>query len=1119
MGQSSVSVWEEKVVIPTYEVGKPDKNPMFLEKRVYQGSSGKVYPLPVIDKIYDEKVDKEYQAVYLENEYVKIMLLPELGGRVQRAYDKTNDYDFVYYNHVIKPALVGLCGPWISGGIEFNWPQHHRPTTFSPAQYTLEQNEDGSATVWVGEIEPMFRTKGMTGFTLYPGKAYLEIKVKLYNRTDLPQTFLWWANPAVAVNDHTQSIFPPDVHAVMDHGKRAVSNFPIATGTYYKCDYSRGVDISRYKNIPVPTSYMAYHSDYDFVGGYDYGKEAGILHIADHHVSPGKKQWTWGCGEFGQAWDRNLTDEDGPYIELMTGCYTDNQPDFSWLEPYEEKNYTQYFMPYKKVGRVTNATLCGAVRLDVTGDVMEDGQDVSVMAADDFRDGKGSLGEKQGSLTVYMTGRYPNARVEVTCLGECCYEKTVDLAPDQVLEDTFALTENGAEEDYVIRVFDEQGTLLVSGQKEKEKLEKIPEAAKPAPMPEEIDSLEDFFLYGKHLEQYRHATYEPADYYLAGLKKDPTDIRLNNAYGSLLLRRGKFAESEGYFRKAMEKITRSNPNPYDGEPHYNLGLSLKYQGKQEEAYDAFYKAVWNGAWQDAGFYQLACLDVRKGQWKTALEHVEASLIRNWHHMKARGLKAAILRHLGRTEEAKRWLEESLAIDRLDFVSHLEFWFLMNDESERDAFMALTKKDAHTLLELALDYEAAGLFAEAKGLLSMIQVKNPLIWYHMGHIQCQEGNMEAAEASFGTAEKTDSSYCFPYRLEDILALEKATELRPMDAKAWYYLGILWYDKKQYGDAISCLEQSAALDDTFPTVFRNLSIAYYNKEQNPQKARTALEKAYHLDESDARVLMELDQLYKKMNVSVEERLAMLQAHMEQVKFRDDLYLEYVTLQNLSGRHETALQLIADRKFHPWEGGEGKVPAQYLLALTELAKKELKKGAYESALTYLQQATGSYPHNLGEGKLAGAQENNIYYYMGCAYEGLGQREQAKECWTRASEGLSEPAGMMYYNDQPPEMIYYQGMALLKLERRDEAMSRFNCLIDYGSRHMFDDFKIDYFAVSLPDLLIFDEDLNEKNKIHCSFMLGLGYLGKGETKKAEEMFEEILKKNPVHNCQFVVR
>ena len=270
MENRSVSVWEEEVVIPTYPVGKPNKNPMFLEKRVYQGSSGKVYPHPVIDKIYDEKIDQTYHAVYLENEYLKIMILPELGGRIQRATDKTNQYDFVYYNHVIKPALVGLAGPWISGGIEFNWPQHHRPSTYDPVNFFTQENEDGSCTVYVSEIENMFRTKGMAAFTLYPDRAYLEIRAQLYNRTSTQQTFLWWANPAVPVNDNTQSVFPPDVHAVMDHGKRAVSRFPIATGTYYKMDYSSGVDISRYKNIPVPTSYMAYHSDYDFVGGYDY---------------------------------------------------------------------------------------------------------------------------------------------------------------------------------------------------------------------------------------------------------------------------------------------------------------------------------------------------------------------------------------------------------------------------------------------------------------------------------------------------------------------------------------------------------------------------------------------------------------------------------------------------------------------------------------------------------------------------------------------------------------------------------------------------------------------------------------------------------------------------------
>ena len=287
-----VKAWVERVTIPTYGVGKPEKNPFFLEKRVYQGSSGAVYPHPVIERILDEKKDIEYTAVFLENNYLKIIILPEIGGRVQRAYDKIRERDFVYYNQVIKPALVGLTGPWISGGIEFNWPQHHRPSTYDPVDFTIEANTDGSMTVWVNEVEIMFRTKGMAGFTLYPDKAYMEIKGTIYNRTPFPQTFLWWANPAVKVNDNSQSVFPPDVHTVFDHGKRDVSDFPIATGTYYKVNYAPGTDISRYKNIPVPTSYMAIKSKYDFIGCYEHDTEAGMLHLANHHISPRKKQWT-----------------------------------------------------------------------------------------------------------------------------------------------------------------------------------------------------------------------------------------------------------------------------------------------------------------------------------------------------------------------------------------------------------------------------------------------------------------------------------------------------------------------------------------------------------------------------------------------------------------------------------------------------------------------------------------------------------------------------------------------------------------------------------------------------------------------------------------------------------
>ena len=583
-----VEVRWEKVKIPTYEIGAYDKNPMFLEKRVYQGSSGRVYPHPVCEKVSDTKQDKEYQAFFLENEYLFVMILPELGGRIQRLLDKTNGYDAVYYNEVIKPALVGLAGPWISGGIEFNWPQHHRPSTYDPVDAKVTENKDGSVTVWVGETEKMFHTKALTGFTLYPDKAYLEIKGQIYNPTDRPQTFLWWANPAVAVNENTRSIFPPDVTAVYDHGKRDVSKFPIADGVYYKVDYAPGTDISRYKNIPVPTSYMAYHSDYDFIGNYDDGKRAGLLHIADHHVSPGKKQWTWGNGDFGKAWDRNLTDENGPYIELMTGMFTDNQPDFTFLKPYEEKSFTQYFMPYKDAGAVKNASLEIFLNMEYQEDKVY--------------------------LSAYAPQKQEELELELLYDGQVIFSEMTQLSPVQTYQITIPAPL--LQEDKLCMRAKKKGKVLLSYTPEK-KEEECPEAAKPLPAPEKLKTTEQLFLAATHLEQYRHATYSPQDYYLEGLKRDNTDIRLNHGYGKYLYQKGLYAEAKPYVEQAIKSSTWKNPNPYDCEPYYTLGLVCEKLGEEEKSFDAFYKSAWDGAMQDKAFYKMACQTAKKGKYEQA----------------------------------------------------------------------------------------------------------------------------------------------------------------------------------------------------------------------------------------------------------------------------------------------------------------------------------------------------------------------------------------------------------------------------------------------------------------------------------------------------------------------
>ena len=1079
-----VKAWREIVTIPTYEVGKPEKNPIFLEKRVYQGSSGVVYPYPVIESISDEKVDKDYKAVYIENEYIKVMILPELGGRVQMAYDKIAKRHFVYYNHVIKPALVGLTGPWISGGIEFNWPQHHRPSTFMPADSTIEEGEDGAVTVWVSEMEKMFHQKGMAGFTLRPGCAYLEIHGVLYNRTDVPQTFLWWANPAVEVNDAYQSVFPPDINAVFDHGKRAVSSFPIATGTYYKMDYSAGVDISNYKNIYVPTSYMGVNSRFNFEGGYENDTKAGMLHVASHHLSPGKKQWTWGNGDFGRAWDRNLTDEATPeemqqwgisrkgfrpYIELMAGVYTENQPDFSWLMPYEEKQFTQYFMPYRELGVVKEASK------DLVMNISE-------------KDGK-------AEFKLFATNKQEVHIILVTDSGETLYDQRHTISPETVLTETVDIKGAKLSELNLRILKDLYGSerTVMHWHAESDEIRPIPDSAEAALLPEEVKTCEQLFLTGQHLEQYRHATWSPVDYYEEALRRDPNDVRCLNALGLWYIRKCRFELAEGYLRKAVRLITKRNPNPYDSEPIYNLALALKYQGQYDEAYELFWKSTWSKAWADAGYFEAAKISTMQGRLDDALDELERCLVYGAHNQKALALKAAVLRKMGRKECAAEVCKAALKTDLFNYGCRYELYLLTGNESQLDQLTEMLQGLAKNYDELALDYQAAGLDDEAKAIWHIAisqQATSPMTYYYLGR--------------YDEAEKAASDYCFPNRAEDVIALESAKRENPDGSMAPYYLGCLYYAARQYDLAIANWELSARLNPSFPTVWRNLALARFNKQDRQEEAVEYMEKAFHLDEDDERVLMELDQLYKRLHKPHAERLAFLQKYPELIQRRDDLVLEEITLLNETGRYEEAMKRIDSHIFHPWEGGEGKVPAQYQICRVELAKLAIADRRYDEAVRLLSECL-HYPHHLGEGKLYGAQENDFYYLLGVAYDALGLKEKAHECWEEATKGPQEPAAAMYYNDAKPDKIFYQGLALYKLGRDGEAHGRFFKLINYGKQHIFEKQVMDYFAVSLPDLLIWEDSLDAKNQIHCKYMLALGYYGMGERDKAMKYLAEV--------------
>eukprot|EP00871_Galdieria_phlegrea_P005608 jgi/Galph1/6048/GphlegSOOS_G4674.1 len=1102
------NIWEETKLIPSYKIGRPQKNPFFLEKRVYQGSSGKVYPFPVIEKIYEEKEDKPYQIVFLENEYIQVQLMPEIGGRIYRYLDKTNGYEAVYYNRVIKPALVGLAGPWISGGIEFNWPQHHRPNTFGRVEYYVEKNDDGICTCWMTEVDRMYGTECSVAFSIYPGKSFLEIRVSLYNRTAVPQTFLWWANPAVHVHDQTQSIFPPDVHAVFDHGKRDLSRFPIATGTYYKVDYSAGVDISWYKNVPVPTSYMAYHSKYDFLGGYDHSKQAGILHIADHHVSPGKKQWTWGCGNFGDVWHQQLTDDDGPYVELMAGVYTDNQPDFTWMKPYEQKTFTQYFLPYKEVGVVQNANIDFAISMKEESD----GVCIRVYASSSFE-----------QVTISLK----NIRN-----GKTYYQNTVNVSPLLLFSEVVQLHETDVMLHFLqLAVYSTtEGRELISYVPEGPHLEKFPEAAKAIGAPEQLTNTESLFLAGTHLEQYRHATYRPEDYYLEGLKRDREDIRLNNAYGLLLLRHGQVKLSESYFRQAIATATRHNPNPYDCAPFYYLGLCLKWQKKWNEAFDAFYKAIWDTNYHSIGYYQLACICIIQKNYTKALEFIEESLKKDYSNMLARNAKITILRKLERHALALSCCEQILKENPLHVGALFEKWLLKDSQKQDMNGTTIKQNDAnwtkvlnrqiHHCLALAEDYWELGCYREGQIILDyLIDAYHEkhgeipfIVYYATAFLMHEDGPVTESsyETYLKTAETANIGLHFATSLFEMFILEYACE-HTSDYKPYYMLGNLLYDKRRYNEAISYWEKCTKLAPTFPTAFRNLSLASFNKLKNPKKAKEYMERAFELDSSDARILFELDKLYRTLRVHPTERLQQLEKYDHLVVQRDDLIIEKVTLLNWHGKNESALSILLGHVFHPWEGGEGKVISQYVFCCIELAKKCLQENEADAALWYLKRAI-SYPSNLGEGKLEGARENHIFYFMGLAYAQKGDKELSKKYYQQATEGSLHLETAMFYNDQPPELLFYQGLSFRKIGDEQNAKRCFHRLRDYGEVQLFKELKVDYFAVSLPNMLIFEEDLNNLNEIQSRFLLALGYMGLLEYENAQQQLDVASLLEPSH-------
>ncbi len=1085
MSSPDVSAVLEPLSLPTYPVGEPEKNPVFFEKRVYQGSNGKVYPVPFIDKVGDVPQPVTYRSARLENEYLRLVLLPEIGGRIFLGQDKSNgDYDFFYRQDVIKPALVGLAGPWISGGVEFNWPQHHRPGTFLPCDVFIEEESGGVRTVWMSEHDPLNRLKGMHGIRLRPGSSLIELRGRLYNRTPLTQTFLWWANLAAMVHDDYESFFPADVNYVADHAVRALSSFPVARNDYYGIDYAAregANNLCWYKNIPVPTSYMVCQTRFDFFGGYDHRAGGGFVHIADRHIAPGKKQWTWGNHPFGHAWDRELTDANGPYIELMAGVYTDNQPDFSYLLPYETKTFSQYWWPIQGLGPVQQASTEAALRLVVNAD-----------RAIDFG--------------VNVSSRQENLRVLLTEGDRIVLDRTITLAPgDCWRSENLSLQGDSATALRATLVSAEDKVLLEFRPVDPSTLRRERQQATEPPAPEEVASADELYFIAEHLEQYRHPTRAPEIYWREALRRDPGDARCNLALGRDFLRRGIFSEAASHLEAAISRLTSRHPNPVTGEAHYYLGLCRQFQDRIEEAVATFAKAAWNSEWRSASNYHLACHAMRRGDDRTAAAHLEESLASNRNHQKASVLLAILQRRNGRTDEAGRLISGVLAGDPLDHFARAEE---ARQSGDWTTFLDLTRNDAQTVLDIAFDLSDAGLVEEAAEVLEIhhaqatapVAVPNPmertpmtryvLAWLRRDH------------ALLAGARSGSPDRFFPSRLHEQLVLENALAQPGPDSLAAYGLGNFFYDRKRYDKAIDCWERAARENPCHAQAHRNLGLALWNVRRDGDGAARCYARAIECDPEDARLVSEFDQLCLKRNTPLASRLAFLEQHRPLVLQRDDCTVSLATLYNLTNRPEQALALMTSRKFHPWEGGEGAVLRQYTTAKLLIGRNALKNGDPAKALEHFTSAMET-PDTLGEAYHLLQAKTDVNYWIGIALRALGRELEAAR-YFELSAGESRDFSNMAVTLHSP-LSYYRGMSLRALGRENEATELFRSLRDFAGARLEEVATIDYFATSLPNLLVFDEDLQARRDAEAWLMIALANLGLGENDRAAEALAKV--------------
>src|SRR5271157_5487776 len=981
----TVQLSEGPLEIPTYALGTEDRNPAFPLVRGHD-----IYPYTMLDDLTDQRESKTYHAVFLENEYLKVIVLPELGGRVYSVYDKVNGREAFYRNNVVKYGLVALRGAWISGGIEFNFPDGHTVVTVSPVSWIKRRGLDGSATVVVGDIDQVTSMHWEVALTLRPHQARLEQRVTLFNSTPTTNRYWFWANAAVPATDDMRFIYP--IREAYPHQLFAVP-YPLWNG----------VDYSWYKNIRQSTSLFGRQVHRDFFGAYYEKGDYGVVHVADFRQDPGKKIWSWGLADDGLICTNILSDHDGPYNEIQSGRY-ETQLNYEFMPPRRVESWTEYWYP---VGHL------GGGLVEATND----------LALNERFPPHAGPGEPQFEIAISPAVMIPGVKVRLQSgsrlvreFGPALLQPLQPAVFHVPVSELQTDSKAALEAHLAIEAESSEGTVLahwsaddpVDGNRDF-----VPAAGAPRGQEKSVGKMtvEELFLHGVDQEkggddQAAQTTFEEV------LRRDPGYVPALREQAWRRYRGGDFPGAENSIARALAR------SAFDPEVHYAAGVVYRASGRWTLAQDAFWASIHYGGPTAAALAQLGEISIHDRRYSQAADLLRQALSTNPDDGVAMADLGVALRLEGRRYfEALRAMKE--AEQKMPLLPHVraERWRLEGSgpDAARAPRSALSEPlfpgdSVQNYLEAAAWYRDLADLPSADAVLQAAIKElppgalSPLVYYYLASDAWAEGDPKAGDAFAAKAATASSEKVFPHRLQDVRALADVIAHGRPDPAAQYELGNFLFARGRYDDAARFWLQALGGGLDLSVLERNLGVYAWRVRKSLREAADYYAKAIQLAPDDYRLYLDLDDIETQMG-DVERRAKLFAAAPASVLEKDTVRLRRARLAIDQKQYQQGLALLAGHNFKPWEGGQI-VRQVYVRANLEEGRRLLAAKNFQGATASFRQAT-EYPANLGVGKPNSPHDEEAYYWLGVALEGSGARANARAAWQEAVREGKEASG----------------------------------------------------------------------------------------------------------------